>query len=200
MSSLGRSVTLVFLPGLILGWGVESRAAEIEEPRKAWYFLGSDSSGGSASGRDQQVFELESNRRGLDEFREGRRYTFSLRYSDLDTPTGQIGFGRGPDPYGAEDVLAFYLDHTFDFGDDFGLRPHVLAGMGLAYGTGLDRQEELGPALELGVGASYELSDHWDFFTEYRAFYTGTAEPSLRTQESDSGFAQNFMLGARLRF
>ena len=97
-------------------------------------------------------------------------------------------------------MLSIYLGHSFDLGADWWVRPHVVAGLGLAYGTGLDRQDEMSPAFELGFGASYEISDSWDFFTEYRAFYTRTAQPSLRNQEDESSFAQNFMLGARLRF
>lgn len=167
---------------------------------KSWYFLGAETDRHGRVGYESGGALLNADRRGLDEFRDGERYTFSFRYSDLGTPTGQIGLGRGPDPYGSGDVLSIYFDHRFDLGIETGLRPHMVAGVGLAYGTGLDRQEELAPALELGVGASYAITDRWDFFTEYRAFYTGRAEQSLRAQDDTSSLAQNFMLGARLRF
>lgn len=203
MSCLGRVVTLFAVPCAVAGVSLDSEAQSIPERKNSWYFLGVEAERGGPVG--DADFD-DSNRRSLDDFREGERYTFSLRYSDLGTPTGQVGFGRGHDPYGAEDVLSFSLGHSFDLSDYgelgfiSGIRPHVLAGLGFASGTGLDRQEEMAPALELGVGASYEVSEHWDFFTEYRAFYLRNAEQTLRGADENAGFAQNFMLGARLRF
>lgn len=200
MSCLGRIVIPALFCLAIAGAPVLGAADDLGERQSAWYFLGASTDRYGNEEQDQPGFSSETERRSLDEFRTGERYQFSLRYTDLGEPAGQIGLGRGPDPYGAGDVLSISLGHSFDLGEDWWVRPHVVAGLGLAYGTGLDRQEEMSPSFELGVGASYEISDSWDFFTEYRAFYTRTAQPSLRSQEDDSGFAQNFMLGARLRF
>ncbi len=200
MSCLGRIVMPVVFCLAIAGMPVLSAANELDERQSSWYFLGASTDRYGNATENGLRFVNEPERRSLDDFQTGERYQFSLRYTDLGEPTGQVGLGRGPDPYGAGDVLSIYLDRSFDLGDDWSVRPHVVAGLGLAYGTGLDRQEERSPSFEFGFGASYEMSDSWDFFTEYRAFYTRTAQPGLRAEEDDSGFAQNFMLGARLRF
>ena len=200
MSCLGRIVMPAVFCLAIAGIPSVCAADELEKQHNAWYFLGASTDRFGNQEQDQPGFANEPERRSLDDFRSGERYQFSLRYTDLGEPTGQVGLGRGPDPYGSGDVLSISLNHSFDLGDEWLLRPHVVAGLGLAYGTGLDRQDEMSPALELGFGATYELSDSWDFFTEYRAFYTRTAQPNLGAEEDDSGFAQNFMLGARLRF
>jgi len=205
MSCLGRILTSAVL-GLAIGsWTTPSVSQEglsqtAIQSGKSWYFLGAETDRNGLLETGAAFEPRESERRSLDDFRAGERYTFSFRYSDLGTPTGQIGLGRGPDPYGSGDVLSIYFDHAFDTVGNTGVRPHMLAGVGLAYSTGLDRQEELAPALELGFGASYSVNENWDFFTEYRAFYTRHAEQSLRSRDEPSGFAQNFMLGARLRF
>lgn len=205
MSCLDRIVVPAVLSLVIGGWGTPcfSQAITSEagnQSQRSWYFLGAETDRNGLVEADSAFKSNARDRRGLDEFRAGERYTFSFRYSDLGAPTGQIGLGRGPDPYGNGDVLSIYFDHAFDTLGDSGVRPHMVAGLGFAYGTGLDRQDEMAPALELGFGASYSINENWDFFTEYRAFYTGHAEPRLRSQDDISGFAQNFMLGARLRF
>ncbi|UUX50403.1 outer membrane beta-barrel protein [Nisaea acidiphila] len=200
MSCLDRILTSAAICLAVAGWSTPSLSQQSDDRQNSWYFLGAETDRNGLVGGGEGFDLVSPDRRGLDEFRSGERYTFSFRYSDLGTPTGQIGLGRGPDPYGTGDVLSIYFDHSFAELSGWGVRPHMIAGMGLAYGTGLDRQEELAPAFELGVGASYAINENWDFFTEYRAFYTGRAEQSLRSDEDPSGFAQNFTLGARLRF
>lgn len=200
MSCLGRIVIPAVLCLAVAGMPLICLAEESGERQKAWYFLGESTDRYGNAENERVVFPDRSDQRSLNDVGTGERYQFSLRYTDLGEPTGQVGLGRGPDPYGSGDVLSITLDHSFDLGPDWWVRPHVVAGLGLAYGTGLDRQDEMSPALELGFGASYEISDSWDFFTEYRAFYSRAAQPNLRSQEDESGFAQNFMLGARLRF
>ncbi|MEO9900981.1 hypothetical protein [Nisaea sp.] len=200
MSCLGRIVMPAVFCLAIAGSPELCAADEFDKQQNSWYFLGASTDRFGNEEQNQPGFASEPERRSLDDSRSGERYKFSLRYTDLGEPTGQVGLGRGPDPYGTGDVLSIYLDHSFDLGEDWLLRPHVVAGLGLAYGNGLDRHDEMSPAFELGFGATYEISDSWDFFTEYRAFYTRTAQPNLRPEGDDSGFAQNFTLGARLRF
>lgn len=200
MSCLGRFVIPAFFSLAVAGVPSVCAADSPENRRNSWYFVGETTDRYGNAEADQPGILVEPDRRNLDDFRSGERYQFSIRYTYLGAPAGHVGLGRGPDPYGDGDTLSIYLNHSFDLGEDWSVRPHVIAGLGLAYGTGLDRQDEMSPAFELGFGASYEISESWDFFTEYRAFYTGTAQPDLRSKEDDSGFAQNFMLGARLRF
>ncbi|WP_420404746.1 outer membrane protein [Nisaea sp.] len=205
MSCLDRILTCAVLSSVIGVWATPSFSQSTtpkagSEPHRSWYFLGAETDRNGLVESDTTFGTNDPDRRSLDEYRAGERYTFSFRYSDLGEPTGQIGLGRGPDPYGSGDVLSIYFDHAFDPVADSGVRPHMIAGVGLAYSTGLDRQDELSPAFELGFGASYSIDENWDFFTEYRAFYTGHAEQRLRSQDDISGFTQNFMLGARLRF
>tara|TARA_E500000318_G_scaffold55651_1_gene51670 strand:+ start:4793 stop:5395 length:603 start_codon:yes stop_codon:yes gene_type:complete len=200
MSCLGRIVMPAVFCLAIAGMPALCAADAFDKQQSAWYFLGASTDRFGNTEQDQPGFVSEPERRNLGDSRSGERYQFSLRYTDLGEPTGQVGLGRGPDPYGTGDVLSISLGRSFDLGEDWSLRPHVVAGLGLAYGTGLDGQEERSPAFELGFGATYEISDSWDLFTEYRAFYIRTAQPNLRVEEDDSSFAQNFMLGARLRF
>jgi hypothetical protein len=137
MSCLDRIVVPAVLSLVIGGWGTPcfSQAITSEagnQSQRSWYFLGAETDRNGLVEVDSAFKFNARDRRGLDEFRAGERYTFSFRYSDLGAPTGQIGLGRGPDPYGNGDVLSIYVDHAFDTLGDSGVRPLKVAGLGFA--------------------------------------------------------------------
>ena len=118
-----------------------------------------------------------------------------------------LGIGREQNRLGSvpSDVYTFLLNRSVEWDLGSGLRPHMVAGVGVAYIDieGVERPAQadssLVPAFRLGFGASYALSDTWDVTAHYRAFYAGALhrDPS---GDPEGGLAYDFMIGTRLRF
>lgn len=138
------------------------------------------------------------------------RYEFVLTLSD-DSDPDRLRFtsGQSYGISGRSEMYTFLLNRSFDFVNDSPITPHFMAGLGMTYiddlgVANLAQRSGRGnaawkPAMQFGVGASYDISSSWALTAQYRAFFVGT-DAFVTDDQRDGLFSQDFMIGARLRF
>jgi opacity protein-like surface antigen len=104
------------------------------------------------------------------------------------------------------DSYTFLVNRSIEVDLGTAITPHFMAGLGLTYqvpGTDGDNggvgADDWRPAFQVGVGASYDVTDQFAITARLRAFYLG-AERLGDGGAADDQFSQDFFVGARIRF
>lgn len=135
------------------------------------------------------------------------RHEFVLVWSDR-SGSDRLGLATGQSlsitlP---RDSYTFLVNRSIEVDLGTAITPHVMAGLGLTYqvpgaegangGVGTD---DWRPAFQVGVGASYDVTDRFAITARLRAFYLG-ADRMGDGAAADDQFSQDFFVGARIRF
>ncbi|MCR9176333.1 MAG: outer membrane beta-barrel protein [Alphaproteobacteria bacterium] len=181
----------------------EPGAADVTSP---WYVVGQveyhPSNRIDVGARDDglQIDDLMSRRLAVD-FNfggQGRGNVLSI------TEGGRIGAPSPGRETGGYEVM---FSGSYDVRTGTAITPRISAGIGMASrhdsGAGVpsadpSHADDVVPALELGLGADYAVSETWGFSAEYRAFYHGA--PNTETGPIDPQVSQQFTIGAKIRF
>lgn len=187
----------------------EPRAQTAPDTRDAdatWYFIGDSNSPWARLDRDDRQPFLS-----LGEADETvARHEFVLTLSDDPDPERlRFTAGQSLELSGRTETYTFLVNRSFDWTNDSPITPHFMAGLGMTYTddqgvadlAGRDQGDDATwrPAFQFGFGASYEVSTNWALVARYRALMVG-AESLTLDGDADSGFTQNFMIGARIKF
>ena len=121
------------------------------------------------------------------------------------TEGGRIGSpGPGRETGGYEVMFS----GSYDVRTGTAITPRISAGIGMVSrqdsggrrvpSADPTRADDVVPALELGLGADYAVTETWGFSADYRAFYHGAS--NTETGPVDPQVSQQFTVGAKIRF
>jgi opacity protein-like surface antigen len=181
---------------------VPALAQEADSKEATWYFIGDSNSQWSRTDREPflSLGEQEAT---------VSRHEFLLTLSDDANPERlRFTAGQSLDLTGRNETYTCLVNRSFDWSNASPITPHFMAGVGMTYTddqgaanlTGGDTGEATWrPALQFGFGASYAISTSLALVAQYRALMVGTDSLNL-DGDTDRGFTQNFLIGARLNF
>jgi outer membrane autotransporter protein len=148
-----------------------------------------------------QVDDLMSRRLSID-FNYGGRGAANVLSITEGSGIGSSASGRETGEY------ELMVSGSYDMRNGTAITPRISAGVGMSShrdGGGLgvpsadpSRAADIAPALELGLGADYAVSESWGFSAEYRAFYHGASD--TEAGQIDPQISQRFTIGAKIRF
>lgn len=184
-----------------------------------WYFVGGAATG-TAGGAERGVpgavgfagssdgFAAMTGGQGL-LVRDDRpaRHEFVLVLSDRpDAERVGLAAGQSLSITLPRDSYTFLVNRSVEVDLGTAITPHFMAGLGLTYqvpstdGTGIGSgADDWRPAFQIGVGASYDVTDQFAITARLRAFYLGADRLGERGAADDQ-FSQDFFVGARIRF
>jgi hypothetical protein len=200
-------INLLFLALIGSSFGAPAARAQSDAaPEATWYFIGDTNSPWARLDRDSREPYL-----ALEDLEGGAaRHEFVLTLSD-DPDPDRLRFTAGQSLAlaGRSETYTFLVNRSFDWSTGSAITPHFMAGLGMTYTddqgvAALASRSDEGdaswqPALQIGFGASYDISTNWALVAQYRALIVG-ADTLVMDGDKDGNFTQNFMIGARIKF
>lgn len=183
-----------------------AHAQDATSGEATWYFIGDSNSQWSRFDRDSR--EPFVSLGDLDGTATRREFVLTL-IEDPDPERLRFTAGQSLGLAGRGETYTFLVNRSFDWTNSSPITPHFMAGLGMTYTddqgvANQARQSDAAepswrPAFQFGFGASYEISTRWSLVAQYRALVVGADSFNL-DGDTDRGFTQNFMIGARINF